>query len=290
MLAISRACCLIVALALALFAPSAARGQTAVGGLAQVDARAEVAAALYAASATQAAAERQADARLRAQRNEIEALRAEVRAGDAKRRTALAAAEEAYVAALAARDRAYAHEIAVFRQAVQDIAATPEGAAALARFNAGDEAGALSILDGLRQARDAARKKAAAIESAAEGRRIATLALEARTRGKQTTAQVIARYAEVTALDPGVHWDWIELGRLYHADGRLADAERAAHAAAEAAADDWGRSVAFVALADVRVAQGDGPAALVAFRQGLAIDEALTRRDPANTQWQRDLS
>ena len=120
-----------------------------------------------------------------------------------------------YVAALAARDRAYAQEIAVFRKAVEDIAATPQGAVALARFNAGDEIGALTVLDNLRAARDAARQKRADIESAAEGRRIATLALEARKRGKLNTAQVIARYEEVTRLDPAVHWDWIELGRLY---------------------------------------------------------------------------
>ena len=46
-------------------------------------------------------------------------------------------------------------EIAVFRAAVEDIAKTPEGVAALARFNAGDEMGALAVLDDLRAARDA---------------------------------------------------------------------------------------------------------------------------------------
>lgn len=96
--------------------------------LAAIDAHSEVAAALYAASATHDAAERLADARLRA--------------GDAKLQARLTAAPQAYVAALSARDRAYA----------QEIAATPEGLAALARFNAGDEAGALAILDDVRRA------------------------------------------------------------------------------------------------------------------------------------------
>ena len=190
------------------------------GKVAQVDARTEVAAALYAASATQAAAQRASDAKIRAQRAEIERLRTQVREGEIEAQAALTAAQEAYVTALAKRDRAYAQEIAVFRKAVEDIAATPEGAAALARFNAGDEIGALAILDELRKARDAARQKRADIESAAEGRRIAKLALEARTKGKLTTAQVITRYEEVTRLDPGVHWDWVELGRLYSAAGR----------------------------------------------------------------------
>ena len=38
------------------------------------------------------------------------------------------------------------------------------------------------------------------------------------------------------------------------------------------------------------MAQGDGPGALAAYRTGLAIREALAARDPANTEWQRDLS
>jgi hypothetical protein len=187
----------------------------ATTAVAEVDVRAEIAAALFAASATQAAAERVADARIRLQRKEIEELRGKVRAGDTQRKAELTAAEEKYVAALAERDRAYAQEIAVFRKAVEDIAATPQGATALARFNAGDEIGALAVLDNLRAARDAARQKRADIESAAEGRRIATLAVEARNRGKLATAQVIARYEEVTRLDPAVHVDWVELGRLY---------------------------------------------------------------------------
>ena len=204
---------LVVALVLCLLPPVFAQSPTAA--VAQIDARAEVAAALFAAAATQAASERAADAKLRAQRQEIEGLRAQVRGGAAQLRVALTAAEEKYVAALAARDRVYAQEIAVFRAAVEDIAKTPEGVAALARFNAGDEVGALAVLDDLRAARDAARKKRADVESAAEARRIATLALEARTRSKVTTAQVISRFEEVTRLDPGVFWDWAELMRLY---------------------------------------------------------------------------
>jgi tetratricopeptide (TPR) repeat protein len=258
-------------LALALCPLPVAVAQTPTGAIAQVDAGAEVAAALYAASATQAAAQRASDAKIRAQRREIERLRAQVRAGDAQLQVALTAAEERYVAALAARDRAYAQEIAVFRAAVEDIAATPEGAAALGRFNAGDEIGALAILDDLRAARDAARQKRANIESAAEGRRIATLALEARAKSKLTTAQVIARFEEVIQLDPGVHWDWVELGRLYRDAGNLPDALRAAHMAADTAANVRDRSVALGEQANVQVAQGDLPAALDSYRASLRI-------------------
>ena len=128
---------------------------------AEVDARAEVAAALYAASATQAASERLADAKLRAQRKEIEQLREKVSTNGAETanlRSELTSAEEKYVAALAERDRAYREEIAVFRSAFQNKASTPEGAAALARFNAGDRVEALAILDDLDKARAKARR------------------------------------------------------------------------------------------------------------------------------------
>ena len=67
---------------------------------------------------------------IRAQRTDIEVLRLEIStstANQAALRAALTAAEEDYVAALAAHDRGYAQEIAIFRAAVEDIAATPEG-------------------------------------------------------------------------------------------------------------------------------------------------------------------
>jgi tetratricopeptide (TPR) repeat protein len=251
----------------------------------QVDARSEIAAALFAASATQAAAERAADAKLRAQAAEIARLRRE---GSANR-TQIAALEERYVADLAAKDRAYAQEIAVFRAAVTDIAATPEGIAALARFNAGDEIGALAVLDQLRAARDKARQVRANIESAAEGRRIATLALEAQGRGRLAAAAVIARYEEVTRLDPGVHWDWVELGRLYVDAGNLPQARRAAERAAETAGDARDRSVAAGALGDVQVLQGDLRAALQSFEQIVAIIQRLAAADPSSARLQRDV-
>jgi hypothetical protein len=42
-------------------------------------------------------------------------------------------------------------------------------------------------------------------------------------------------------------------------------------------------------MGDVLMAQGDGPGALAAYQAGLTIREGLAKRDPANTQWQRDL-
>ena len=167
-----------------------------------MDTRAELAAALFNASATQAAAEQVLDADLRAKRNEIVRLRSQLRVGAVavkQLKAALTAAEEAFVNALAARDRAYAREIAFFRTTVEDIAATPEGAAGLARFNAGDVKGALKVFDAERRARDVGRELRKNIESAADGRRNATMALEGRAKGEVSTLDVIERYEEVTA-------------------------------------------------------------------------------------------
>ena len=222
-------------------------------------ARASVAQALFAASATMAAAERAADGRISQQRQQIEGqqaqlktlvvrtaeLQTQLRAAGGRDlalqrqlgtsvaladelRSQLAAEQDRFIVQLARRDRAYAQEIAVLRQAVQDIASTPEGETALRQFNAGDEVGALVVLDRLVDARERGRQVRANVETAAERRRVATLALEARARGKLDTRAVIGRFEEVTRLDSEVQWDWVELARLYSDAGRLADARRAA--------------------------------------------------------------
>ncbi len=264
------------------------------------DARAAVAQALYAASATTAAAERAADARIAAQRRDVEALRTQL-AGlpgrDAANQTRLrdvqtqlAQAQERYVAQLAERDRAYAQEIAFFRKAVQDIASTPEGEAALRRYNAGDEVGALAVLDRLIDAREKARKLRADIETAAERRRVATLALDARNKGKLRTDAVIARFEAVTKLDPGKHTDWVQLSRLYSDAGRLADSEHAARKAAESAADERDQLVALGTIGDVLLRRGYPLGALQRFRDSLEIAKRLSAADPNSARLKRDVS
>ena len=268
---------------------SLACAQSVTAAIAQVDVHAEVNAALYAASATLAAAERMADEKLHMQRKEIDALRAKVQAGKRQLNDALSTAEASYITELAERDRSYAHEIAVFRAAVENIASTPEGAAALARFNAGDEIGALAVLDDLRAARDAARKKRMDIESAAEGRDITALALEARNNGKITTAQVIVRLKEVTQLDPSVFTEWIELSRLYRAAGSLPNALHAANAATNTATNKRDYAVVFNELGDIKIVQGDLTAALKNYQASLTISKQLTQFDPGNAKLQNDL-
>ncbi|SFO21916.1 SHNi-TPR [Nitrosospira briensis] len=255
-----------------------------------VSAQAEVIATLYAASASQAAAEKVADTKLRAQRQEIDTLRDRVRSGEVRLRSELVKQQEKFLAELTARDRAYAQEIGVFRNALENIASTPEGVAALTRFNAGDEVGALAVLDDLSAAQDAAERKGYEIRSAVRRRDNAMLALEARNKGKVTTAQVITRFEEVTRLDPGVHWDWVELGRLYMQAGRLPNALRTASVAADTAQDDRAQAVARHHLGNVQVAQGNLPAALGSYQASLAIRQHLAKIDPGNAGWQRDLS
>jgi tetratricopeptide (TPR) repeat protein len=160
----------------------------------------------------------------------------------------------------------------------------------LARFNAGDEVGALSILDDLRAARDRARQRRNNFESAADGRSNATLALDARGRGKVTTALLIARFEDITRLDPGVHRDWAELARLYRFAGRLRDALDAARTAASTAGDDRDRSVAFNEVGDVLAAQGDRLGALASYREAHAIAERLAQADPGDADGRSDLA
>jgi deoxyribodipyrimidine photolyase len=83
-----------------------------------VDAPAEVATALYAAAATQAAFAKASDAKLRALRGQIEALRGRLAGAGSQTavlRAQLIAAQQDFVTQLAEKDRAYAEAIAQFR-------------------------------------------------------------------------------------------------------------------------------------------------------------------------------
>ncbi|HVN01542.1 MAG TPA: hypothetical protein VMT68_15145 [Caulobacteraceae bacterium] len=266
-----------------------AGGPAAFADAVAVDARAEVAAALFSASATQAAALKADDVQLRAARTKITALAAQVKAGDLQHRRELASAEEGFVAQLAEKDRAYAQAIEGFRSTVTDIAATPEGAAALARFNNGDEAGALTVLDQLQAADEAARQKVTDIEKAVGERRVATLALEARNRGKVDTASVIARFEAVVRLDPGVLADWIQLDRLDRNVGHATDALKAVQTAASLARTDRERSLVLEDLGAVRVVLGDLAGARKAYDQDLEIARQLAAASPKDLTLQRNV-
>jgi len=260
--------------------PSSGHGLTA-------SERALVDETLFAASATQVAERHAADDAILTLHRQIDVLKAQ----GSKAVAALSAAQERYLTLLAQKDRAYAEQIAVFRSVVEDIASTPGGAAALAQYNAGDEDGALAVLDHLAEARQRAKQARTDIDAAADQRRIAALANDAHVKGsKVTTHQMITRYEAVTKLDPGLWSDWMALARLYQEAGRRGDAQETAQHAAETATADRDRAVALSELGALQANQGDLAGARTSYREGLAIFRALAKADPRSAAKQRDLS
>ena len=179
----------------------------------------------------------------------------------------------------------YREEIAILRASVNDITSIPDGAAALARHNAGDEAGALPILDDLTRARDKARQKRELMESASDRRQSATLAIDARDNGKITTEQSIARFEEVTQHDPGVHWDWVQFGCLYRSLGRLSDASAASQLATYTADSERDHDVALNELGNAQERHGEVAATMASYRKAIAIAETVAGHDPSNSDW-----
>lgn len=264
-----------------------------------VNARVEISAAVAGSHATLEAIERQAASRDRARLAQIAALQTSLAEAEARGAAGLTAlqvelveAREALVADLASRDRGYAEEITVFRREVASIASTPEGAAALSRYNAGDRAGAIAVLDQLRRARDLARQTRANIESAAEARQIGILAMDARGRADPAfdTNAVIDRFEEVTRLDSGEFNDWLVLVTLYRAAGRSADALAAAERLGALAPDDGGRSLALMISAEILLSQGDRAEASRRLYRSLEIRERRSAADSASPDFMRDVS
>jgi|GEM_PF-3560053 len=245
------------------------------------EAQRQVAAALAASNATLEAVRRQSDRELRLRLFEIEELQDQieelVQSSDsaqgevASLRDELALEQKRFVETLANIDRAYAKEIAAYRAALEDIASTPQGLAALERFNAGEEAEALAILDQLRSARDLAA-----------ARRIAQLALDAWGRGRINIESVLARYSEITQLDPNAFWDWIQLSRIQSSVGDLTDAEQSALFAAEISASEFEESAAAERLGDVLLSKLEFMAALEAYEASLEILKEIIIDDPKN--------
>jgi tetratricopeptide (TPR) repeat protein len=248
----------------------------------RVDAHAEIAAVLYSASATQAALTRSLDAQLRSQHDRINALAAEIKAGNAAHRAEMTAAQESFVGELAAKDRQYAAQIALFRSAVTDIASTSDGLNALERFNAGDEVAAIAILDRIHAVNERMREARAKLEDAAEDRRIAQLAFEARTRGKITTQAVIARYEQVVRLDPGDPDDWLALCGLYVEAAQLTEARRAVGTLMTVARNDADRAAGYTVKAEVLQATGDLVGARSAALQAIKANQRVVAAEPGS--------
>ena len=194
-----------------------------------------------------------------------------------------AAAQEQFATALAAKDEAYAHELAALRDAADTILATPGGVHLLELANAGDWQGAKSLETTLR----AARQKRRDLDDAAEERALAVLAMDAADKGREQVGAVIARYEDVTRLDPSRYEDWLTLAVLYRKVDDLSNAGRAATAAARLAATDSDHVAADLISADIDTAAGDPSGALAAARAGLGVIGGWLARDPTSLDAQR---
>jgi len=136
-----------------------------------------------------------------------------------------------------------------------------------------------------------AAEQLAASEGRREGdaaRNVASLAVVRGDLSKAVRYFQMAREANPEDLDAALQlgYAWISGGDLDQAGNVFAAVIKQANSSQDLRLQAWGLN----GRGDVLVAQGDGPGALAAYQAGLTIREGLAKRDPANTQWQRDLS
>ena len=197
-------------------------------------------------------------------------------------------------AALSRQGEEQALESLLHRAAGADPEERPALKAALAALANGDtllaEASFEQELEASRRLRLAAEQLAASEgrREADAARNVASLAL---VRGDLSKAQRYLQLAlEASPEDLEASWDlgyaWISLGDLGQAQAVF---EAMIHQAGSCG-DPRQEARGITGRGDVLMAQGDVPGALAAYQAGLTIREGLAKRDPANTQWQRDLS
>lgn len=250
----------------------------------------------YGAAVTTAAFDRAADPELRVLRGQIESMRGQVQAGQALNeamRGDLSRAQQEFVAKLAEKNRAYAEAIARFAGTVTSLSASPEGAAALAQYNAGREVAAIAVLKQLvvanARALELANRKREVLSQARQLREVALLELDARKKGKITTAELIADFETVVRLDSSLFDDWMNLGFLYEDNGRMHDTIRSIEFAKNIADNDRDRMIASGELGRVLMIIGNLAAAQKATADALAIARHRAAAYPDDYLAQRDL-
>jgi tetratricopeptide (TPR) repeat protein len=197
-------------------------------------------------------------------------------------------------AALGREGEEQALEALLHQAAEADPEERPALKAALAALAAGDTRLAEEWFE--RELEASQRVRRAALQLAArEGQReadaarnVASLAL---VRGDLSKAQrylQLALEANPEDLEASLHlgYVWIHFGDLTRAKTVFDAVIYQAGAGGDPPQEAWGWN----GRGDVLMAQGDGPGALAAYKASLAITEGLAKRDPANTEWQRDLS
>jgi len=110
---------------------------------------------------------------------------------------------------------------------------------------------------------------------------------------RENVAEALAAYAKAAELEPDHAMTGLLLARLQMRAGDLAAAGRVlARLAAQEnrVASPHERVWVHLMLGDVQLAAEHGGPARASYERAKAIAEDLVRRDPANTEWQRDLS
>ena len=183
------------------------------------------------------------------------------------------------------RDQAIARVV----EAAEKPNASPQVKEAEAALQRGDTAAAEALFQ---------QAETAAAKSAEDQRKLAARA--ARYQGSLAyafdTKKALASYRRAAEYEPDDVNTWWIIGDLAMRAGQSKLAAQAYTPMAKLAddlpaSDDTlrTRSVAHNNIGDVLVAQGDLPAALSSFRDGLKIRQTLAAKDAGNSQWQRDL-
>jgi len=124
-------------------------------------------------------------------------------------------------------------------------------------------------------------------EAADAARNIANLAL------LSDIGKAVTYYRRAVELDPGAAENWRLLGHACMIVGDTPAAQEALSRAlnqAGAGGEPWDAMAAHLGLGDLAKLRGDLSDALICFVAATRIASAEIERDPANTQWQRDLS
>lgn len=246
----------------------------------------------------QAALTRRADAALNAKNGEIVDLLRKLRnqqtaARGAQRNNRTLLADNArledevtrqlteFNTALAARDTEFAAEREKLQADALDLMATQEGREGLEAFN--------SDAPGSVERANAVWDRLIDMRTARQFRQIAQINATKLGQGQVTTPSLIDRWEKIPVADR-LHWDWVNLSRLYRNANRLPDAAQAAQNARTTATSDRDRSGALDENGDILVKQGDLPGALQRYEEGLTIRRAQVKADPRNAVAQRDLS
>lgn len=162
----------------------------------------------------------------------------------------------------------------------------PEVEAALQGLARGETAAAEGVFRAIAVRSQAANRESLG-DAAAAARHLGALA------ALRDTEEALEAYRRATTLDPASADGWLGLGDAATAAGRLAEAEQAyvrLLALSQQAQDPALEALARVRLGDVRLDQGDLPAALLHYQARMIIAERLAQEEPDNPRWQRALA